>query len=68
MRKLTCILFLTGLSASAGAHTLPSGSPLPLQLSHQLLSLHHLAGVILIVVAALAIRFAAKVRSSRNKQ
>jgi hypothetical protein len=47
---------------------LPSSSPLPLQLSHQLLSLHHLAGVILILVAALAIRVAAKVRSSRNKQ
>lgn len=68
MRKLTCMLFLTCLSASAGAHMLPSSSPLPMQLSHQLLSLHHLAGVILILVAALAIRFAAKVRSTRNKQ
>ena len=65
MRLLITFCLAAGFSGMAAAHTLPDSENSVQQLAHQLLSLHHLPGLILLLVAGL---YLYKKRDTVNQQ
>jgi hypothetical protein len=55
MRLFLSVYFLVAVSAAAEAHTLTADESMPLQLSHQLLGLHHLPLTALLLIGGIVL-------------
>jgi hypothetical protein len=68
MRKLLTLPVLLGISNLAGAHALPGDTPLARQLEHVLTAPHHVATLVLLLIALGLAIAVAKSWSSRGRQ